>query len=445
MKDSYTLAFSTGAEISKGKIAGQVHSKEKAQGILVWAYILASDDPDPRQRPGDYATQTNAQGKFELTNLSDGTYRVFAIKDNDNNRFFEVGVDALGIPSLDIALSADELSYEGLNFRVALTDTIGPGLVSVSAQNHSQLTLRFDEAMQKLGTDIVQNFKIYPLKSPDDSVDVLLAYLKETDPLEVALAIAPLTAKTEYEIEVRNLADVSGNLIDAAYSKAQFVASALSDTMPAAIAATTPIDSARAVPLNTIVNIHFSEAVNPAPLERNVFVADSVGSRVNGTFQWLTPASVKFKPEFHLQSLSAYRILVKLDSLIDRSGNALRDSTWQLFFTTLSADTLSSISGAVIDEDSTATAAIYLTAVSTERNGPAYDLVLPAPGPYLFSDILPGAYTIEAFRDRNENGEYDFGKAVPFQPAERFAIHSENIQVRSRWPNEGNNIVFRSK
>lgn len=457
MKNSFTLAFSTGAEISSGKIAGQVFSKEKALGILIWAYILENGDPDPRKRAGDYVTQTSADGKFELTNLSEGRYRVFAIKDNDNNRFFEPGLDASGVPTRDVALTREQLSFSGLNFRLALADTIGPALVSVSAQSRSQLLLRFDEALQKAGTEVASNFIIYPTKSPrlprrrggsasqtqaGDSAKVLLAYLNEPETTEAVVITAPLTPKIEYEIVVQNLTDLSGNPIDPAYNRAQFVGSALPDTIPPKIISTVPKDSARAVPLSAPFEIRFSNAMNQASVERHFQMRDSAGTAA-GAFEWVTPALVKFKPIAHLQSRSEYFVSIQLDSVLDFHGNAVRDSLWRAMFTTLNADTLASISGTVRDEDSTAIGAIYLKAISSEQEGPTYEIVLPEPGPYTFSDILPGSYTLEAFRDRNQNGKYDFGRAAPFQPAERFVIHTEKIQVRSRWPNEGNDLIFK--
>jgi len=443
MKNSYTLAFSTGAELSRGKIAGQVYSKEKTQGILIWAYILENDDPDLRKRAGDYVTQTSAEGKFELTNLSEGRYRVFAIQDSDNNRFFEVGLDALGVPPRDVLITHEQLATAGLDFRLALGDTIGPALVSASPQNRSQLVLRFDEELQKRGTDVAQNFKIYPTKTPRDSAEVLLTYLNEPDEMEVVIISEPLTAKTEYQIEVTNLVDVSGNSVDLVYNNAQFVASALPDTIPPKIVSTAPKDSARAVPLTAALEIKFNKAMNRSSFERNFLLQDSLSYPVAGMFVWATPALVIFKPVVNLQSSTDYFAAARLDSIVDVQGNSFRDRSWRLTFNTLNIDTLSAITGTVIDEDSTAVDAIYLKAISAEREGPTYELVLPAPGPYTFSDILPGSYVLEAFRDGNQNGEYDFGRAVPFQPAERFVVHSEPVKVRSRWPNEGNDIVFK--
>jgi hypothetical protein len=106
----------------------------------------------------------------------------------------------------------------------------------------------------------------------------------------------------------------------------------------------------------------------------------------------------------------------------------------------LNEDTLSAISGTLVDENEHGTGKLFLTAKS-EKN--SYYTILNEPGQYQFENILPGIYTINGFRDADSNGLYSYGRAVPFQPAERFFYFSDSIKVRSRWPNEGNDIVFK--
>jgi len=444
MKESYTLAFSTGAELSNGKISGQVFFEEKVQGVLIWAFILEPGaDPNPTARPGDYVTQTDAQGRFQLSNLSEGTYRVLAILDKDNNRFFEVGLDALGVPTKDILLTKDSLAVSDMKFKLAVQDTIGPALVSASAPDQAHVVLRFDEPLRLTGTAVFDNYTIRSKKSSRDSLRVQLAYLNDRDAQEVALVTLPQVPKTEYEIAVRNLADLAGNAVDVKYSQAQFVASARPDTARPEIVATVPKDSARAVLLDSAMELHFSKAMNPNSLRPNFQLRSPSGQMVLGNLTWASPALAKFKPLESLESLSNYSIVVKLDSIVDLAGNALGKGTRTFLFTTLDVDTLSAISGTLIDEDSTASGAIYLQATPAEPGGQVYELVLEKPGPYTFANILPGTYIIEAFRDGDHNGQYSFGRALPFQPAERFVVHSENIKVRSRWPNEGNDIIFK--
>lgn len=444
LRESFTLAFSTGAEISNGQISGSVFSKTKVQGILIWAYILENgQQPDPAKRSGDYVTQTDAQGRFTLSNLSEGNYRIFAIGDRDNNRFFDVGSDELGVPSRDVRLTKKQLTVSNIKFKMTVQDTTGPALVSVSPPDRFHLTLRFDENLLEEGTEVLTNY-IIKLKgaTSHDSLGIRIAYLDQLDPMQVYLITEPQNPKTEYEIEVQNLMDLSRNPIDLNFNKATFLGSALPDTFKPKILSTAPKDSARSVDLDTTINFHFSEAVDKNSFEQSFQLKDSSGQVVAGSFNWQTPAYVKFSPKKPLASLTDYKVTVKLDSVFDLFANPLADSTFQITYTTLNHDTLSAISGTITDEDSTGRGPIYLQAIQTRRDGQRYETKLEQPGPYAFTDMLPGTYVIEGFRDRDNNGQYSYGTAFPFQPSERFFVYSDSIEVRARWPNVGNDIII---
>jgi hypothetical protein len=128
--------------------------------------------------------------------------------------------------------------------------------------------------------------------------------------------------------------------------------------------------------------------------------------------------------------------------LHDFAGLPLRKDTVRVTFWTMNCDTLSSIAGTVRDEDSSATGPIVLRATQVRPKGQSQETVLSAPGAYEFTHLLPGVYLLEGYRDQDANGRYSFGSAVPFVPAERFVALADSIQVRSRWPNVGNDIVL---
>ncbi|RMF69363.1 MAG: hypothetical protein D6743_01930 [Calditrichaeota bacterium] len=443
LRQSYTLAFSTGEELSEGKISGRVFGKQ-VSGTLVWAYILENGhDPNPVSDEPDYVTQTDAKGRFEFTNLSQGEYRVFAVQDKDRNRFYEPGTDALGVPTRDLTLTEGNLEENGLNFRLTFPDSTRPALLDVSAEDNRHLLLEFDEALSPAGVEVLGNYRIKPKKSSStDSLRVRLAYLSARNAQEVHLATEPQRAKVTYELRVQNLTDLAGNVVDPDYNTAEFVGSALPDTLGPKLLSTVPRDSAQAVPDSGSIVLHFSEPVEPGSLEAHLHLLDSTGTHVAGHLRWLTPASAAFSAGSPLKGSAWYRVQVALDSVLDLQGNPGADSTFRLAFRTVNPDTFSVIRGKVIDEDSTATGPIILQIRQSGKNAHQAEVRLAQPGPYEFSAVFPGTYALEAFRDRDENGRYSYGSALPFVPAERFVIYADSVKVRARWPNEGNDIVF---
>ena len=61
---------------------------------------------------------------------------------------------------------------------------------------------------------------------------------------------------------------------------------------------------------------------------------------------------------------------------------------------------------------------------------------------YYLKDVLPGLYLLESFRDWDGDGRYSLGRPFPFKPSERFVVYQDTVRVRSRWPNEGNDIIL---
>ena len=55
---------------------------------------------------------------------------------------------------------------------------------------------------------------------------------------------------------------------------------------------------------------------------------------------------------------------------------------------------------------------------------------------------MPGEYLIDFFRDEDGDGRFFRGRPFPRQPAERYTLYPDTIRVRSRWPNEGNDLLL---
>jgi hypothetical protein len=58
-------------------------------------------------------------------------------------------------------------------------------------------------------------------------------------------------------------------------------------------------------------------------------------------------------------------------------------------------------------------------------------------------ELLPaGDYKLWVYQDLNTDGKYSFGSLDPLMYAERLAVHSDTINVRSRWETGGIDFSF---
>ena len=225
-------------------------------------------------------------------------------------------------------------------------------------------------------------------------------------------------------------------------STALFSGSAVPDTLRPKYLAMQPRDSSNFVFLDKSLDFYFTKAMSPESFKKHLVVADTLGDTIPGSLSWPEKSHLIFSPLKNYAKETLYTVTLPVDSIFDFSGNVLADTLFRRQFTTINPDTLSAISGVVSDADSAAEGAFYLHAQSdAKKDRMSYELRLKDEGRYEFKDMMPGRYTIELFRDADGNGRFSPGHAFPYQPAERFYVFPDTIEIRSRWPSDGENIL----
>ena len=438
MKQSYTLAFSTGATLDRGEIRGVVYGETTA-GAQVWAYDLKeTPNPNPAERHPLYITQAGKDGGYHLTNLSLGEYRLFAVMDRNVNNRYDAEFDLLGVAHRDVRLDSIALRDEPLNFRITLRDTTAPRLEAASAPDNRHVDLRFSEPMQPERMTDVANFTAF---SADDTLIIENASVDLFNRSTVHLATSAQTGGHDYAVIVHQGADQSGlPLLHA--NRAAFTGSAVPDTVKPRYLTMVPKDSSKFVAADAPLTFHFSKAMQPETI-RTMTVADTLGDTVRGTITWGDQTQFVFTPQTPYKKETFYLVTLPVDSVFDLSGNTLADTLFRRQFTTVNPDTLAAIAGPLRDSDSTAAGAFFLKARSVRQKEPLiYDLKVEREGRFAFEKMMPGSYVIELFRDRDGDGAFSWGEAFPYRPAERFYALPDTIEIRSRWPSDGEEIIL---
>ncbi|MDE5745827.1 MAG: Ig-like domain-containing protein [Paramuribaculum sp.] len=139
--DGFSFAFSTGPVIDTLQISGmvlQASNLEPAQGMLVGVYSNLEDSA-VRTLPLERITKTNQLGQFTLRNLKEGTYRIFALKDNNRDWHWDRSED---VAFLDVTVTptvSDEMVTDTLKAADG-SDSIISRLTAVYAPNDVLLT-----------------------------------------------------------------------------------------------------------------------------------------------------------------------------------------------------------------------------------------------------------------------------------------------------------------
>lgn len=437
--EAFALAFTTGDTLDRGEIRGRIWG-EKAAGVLIMAYILENGrTPDPAKQRADYYTQVGENNTFTLSYLAPGRYRVFALSDRNADRLYTRGEEAIGVPALDVTITREDQTAPSLSFYLAAEDTLAPALAAVSPLSANQLEWHFDEAVMPLRGEWRARLRV-TAKESQTPLALLAAFPHPLNRNQVLALSAPLQA-VAYLAAADSLFDEAGNRIDSARSQIEFEGLTQPDTLRPRLIKISIADSSRDLPLDLPIELVFSEIMRRDSLARPLLVRDSSGAVVSGNAGWVNPLQYRFAPAAGWQSRARYEFVIAADSLFDWNGNALFDTTGRVTFWTLNADTLASISGALSDARDSTAGDMHLQA--KQLGGKIeYHVLARAPGNYTFPAVLPGLYQLSGFRDGNRNGRFDAGTAFPFVPAERAHVWPDTVKVRSRWPNEGNDLVL---
>jgi len=441
MPSSFSLAFSTGEKIDEGMISGRVYGADTFLGIEVWAYRVDSEkEPNPSQSHPDYIVQCDQTGAFQFHHIQPGRYRIFAVQDQNGDHLYQ-SEEPIGVPFNEIVPdSSGTLFSQGNSIWFLREDKAPCSLRKILVTDARHVMLQFDRPLIPLRQPRGSDCTILSVENPKDSLSVLGISLRPENFRECQIVMVRPLEGQKYVLRLN--ADWVANPPDSLFWKGNFIGSTLVDTSRPFLVWSRPKHGERFFSPFDSIALCFNEPVDTTNFHEGFRLlehgADS--SRITGQFFWPNLFEVRFLPDFPLKSKQEYLLQLGHKKIMDFGKNALPDTI--LRFRTLDIDTLSEISGRLVLMDSTFCGPFILTLTQIGASKMSYVKKFEKPGPYRFQNVLPGNYRLLGYLDQDKNGRYTQGVPFPFCPSERFVVYPDTIQVRSRWPNEGNDLVF---
>ena len=105
---NFTYVFSTGNTVDSLTLSGKIIVSEigKADSTISAILYRNAHDSAVQTRKPDYLTRPDGQGNFTFTNLSAGSYKVYALKDGDGGKTYNSAIEEFGF-SDDIIILPD--------------------------------------------------------------------------------------------------------------------------------------------------------------------------------------------------------------------------------------------------------------------------------------------------------------------------------------------------
>ncbi|MGB4776575.1 MAG: Ig-like domain-containing domain [Daejeonella sp.] len=187
---NYSYVFSTGDKIDSLSISGNVSgflTKEKLKDITVFIIPVKQDSIFGKKRANIF-TSTDSAGNFRLPNLREDTYRIYALKEQNNDRIYNASTEEIGFLKDSIVLNKNVSDIKLEIFKES------PSIVTVvekKIENDGRILISFNKpllnpSVKLLDEPTLESKKLFEITAKKDSALIWLPELT-FDSLKVAI------------------------------------------------------------------------------------------------------------------------------------------------------------------------------------------------------------------------------------------------------------------
>lgn len=393
-------AFSPGASIDSAKIAGKVVDAFTGKPVEDFKILLFRLDSIEGKRYEEkkplYAAQADpATGRFLLSYLRPGMYRIFGTDDKDRD-FTWSQANEMVAAALNDTVSTEDTA-RSITLRAFHPDTLAPKINKVSFLNAQNLQIEFNEeiAFALFDGDTLK-------QGPEDKPEAIYV------PLTQAYA-------DTFEVALTAIADSTGNARDSTLRLGPPEEPDSSLKIKPLAAPHSPFEQM----------FEFSDLLDSADVADQIFISDTLNDTIYQpqlAFDgYRLRVSLVAAPEDSLPS----PLSLVFDSLIvSRSGLPLgsrREFEWKVRY----GEDLGSVEGALETE----TGPFVLQLLSPEGKV----VRETRQKAFFFQWLKEGLYTFRLIEDDDDNGRWTPGRLTPWRAPETVYTFREKLEIRPGW------------
>ncbi|MGE0562024.1 MAG: Ig-like domain-containing domain [Flavobacteriales bacterium] len=402
---NYKYVFSTGNYIDSLSYSGKVLNAEDLtpkMGVFVMLYNQLDDSIPLKQKP-NYLAKTNAEGIFNITNIANGTYKVFALDDINGNYLYD-------LPNEQIAF---------LNKTITLDSTLNNATLFLF---NKESTLQFVKKVEnkQYGKLLVElNIPSTQLEVFDLEEKSLVFSAKEisTNKLQHTFWLTEEVVESQQSFILKD----HGKTIDTT-SVEMITKKEFTDTL---LSISTNISAS--FDLNKLLEIGFNQPLAQFDKEKVQLFEDSV--LVGFQLKKDSLSALKLNVIYQLKENKDYKLLVEPAALSSVYG--LKNDTLISHFKTKKEENYGNLKFTIIPDFKEQ----YILQL-LQNNEVIQEFFDADKKTVNISYLNPGEYQIKLIIDNNSNKKWDTGNyELNFQP-ERVVLYQDKITIRENWDNE---------
>lgn len=428
------LPFSTGTELSDSRIAGTVFEEKGITAVNLWKLTDTEAPGAALFRTPDYVTKTADDGSFQFQYLSAGKYQICAVAPSAAGLALNPKRDKYGLWREALIDLAQNQRIQGINFLLWSE----PPAFSLSSGNWlspSWGKLTFTQPVDTTKTRLELNFY-------RDQTLILIKSSWYSDPLDAKSVIVQTDSMgtNPFQVQTKLKSKPNRALVDS--SRITIRVPETPDTVRVAVLR--PIKNSRLTSqLNNgpVLDIIFSKPVRlTKPLDSLVTLSRADSGNVPIKIRRISPVQLQLQPRNPWKPNATYTLSLAAEKIIGINRRSLAPAGSVIKLTTGPPQGYGGVKG-IIKQPALETGIVVLNPV--EKSAKKYFSTVNFISEYRFQNIPEGYYKMLIFEDRNRDGDYTYGKAAPYTPAEFFILNPDTIEIRANWDVEYQPGIFK--
>lgn len=418
--ENFQYVFSTGTYVDSLSIQGlakyaYTHKVEK--GILIMLYKDHVDSVVQTSKPY-YFTRTDKDGAFQISHISSGVYKLFALKDQNLNFMFD-------LPNEDIAFSEKLIFISDKpdsTFKLFLfQEDKGKQIIfKHDSKTFAKIRLRFSRKADSI--------KLIPL-----SYDGYFECVTKTDTIHCWIGDIHLDS---LHLQVSNNTEILDTVTF------RIPAIPRDSVLSSRLLIKTPWkkrEKAKRIDINKPLTLKFQNPVLNFDFNKLTLLEDSDQVKVNIQPSWNDSIKRSLSILYNWKPGAKYRLIIDSasfediyhisnDSLVLRFRCRLKDEYGNLKLLIKVTDSTSDYFLEILQKDKIIQKSKLSFSSSPDDAWNSIELKIEY--------LSPGSYKIRVTQDSNKNGKWDTGDYLKHQQPESVFYYPEEINLRANWEME---------
>lgn len=410
--ENFQYVFSTGAAVDTEQVSGTVinaFTMEPEKGVLVMLYEEQADSLPYLDKPS-YFSRTKEGGSFLVKNISQGSYKIFALKETNNNYLYDSRDESIAFTDSPIPAGGDSVKL------ILFTEALPQQLLRTNAYEPGRVVFVFLQPVDSFKYELLSaNPRIFTEEYSSGRDTVTLWYKNISADTLILKIIYP--------------ASLSGDTIIVPLITPEKMKMPEKDAAPgSAFRLSAQTNVSGKFDLNDSVQITFSHPVASWDSTQITLLEDSSEKRWTMRFTDTLRRHLYIAAQW--KENTGYKLKIPPGTFTDTFG--LKNDTLELTFRTRQLNEYGTMKLDVNLRDTFENTNLILQLLD-ESGKVVRQNYLDKGRAVNYEYLVPAIYRLRLIIDENGNRKWDTGNYQGKRQPEKVMYHSQKITVRANW------------